>query len=103
MALAKYGNKRDANEPEIVGVLEGHGFSVIRLDTPVDLLCGIFGQNYLVEVKTPKGKLTGPQDAFAGSWRGSFVIIRSVDEATEFAKATRRDAIDAWMGSHRDA
>lgn len=89
MALAKYGNKRDANEPEIVKMLEAYGFTVVRMDTPADLLCGIFGRDYLVEVKTPTGTLTGPQEIFYGAWRGSRTILRSVEDAVEFARKVR--------------
>lgn len=85
----KYKNKRDANEGEIVDQLRAHGFSVYPLDQPLDLLVGYMGKNYLVEVKAPKGKLTDPQVKFIEGWRGSVEIIRSTDEADEFAKKSK--------------
>lgn len=94
MALAKHGNKRDSNEPEIVETLESHGFSVKRLDTPADLLCGYGGRDYLIEVKTPSGTLTGPQELFYESWRGSKTILRSVDDAIEFARGVRMASVE---------
>ena len=92
MALAKYGNKRDANEPEIVAMLEAHGFTVHRLDKPVDLLCGYGGRDYLIEVKTPKGTLTKSQKDFYATWRGSKTILRSAEDAEAFARGVRKNS-----------
>jgi len=93
MALAKYGNKRDQNEPEIFDALRNHGFTVCPLDTPCDAIVGYGGRSYLVEVKMPKGKLTGPQEQFLETWRGDFTILRSVDEAIAFAVKIRSEAV----------
>ena len=81
----KWKNKRDGNEAEIVDELRAHGFSVYPLDHPLDLIAGYMGRNYLIEVKTPKGKLTPAQVEFLEGWRGSANIIRSAEEATSFA------------------
>lgn len=94
MALAKYGNKRDANEKDIMGALRAHGFSVVSMDTPADLLCGYGGTDYLVEVKTLSGTLTGPQEIFRESWRGSYTILRSVDDAIAWAVNIRSRNIE---------
>lgn len=71
--------KRDIAEPEIVRVLTQCGFSVYRLDQPVDLLVGFRGRNYLVEVKTGRkgyGKaLNDNQREFNDGWRGAKVVI----------------------------
>lgn len=85
----KHKNKRDANEPDIFDALRGHGFTVCPLDKPCDAVVGYQGRSYLVEVKMPKGKLTGPQEQFLEMWRGDFTILRSIDEATEFASKIR--------------
>jgi len=85
----QYKNKRDANEPDIFDALRGHGFTVCPLDKPCDAVVGYQGRSYLVEVKMPKGKLTGPQEQFLEMWRGDFTILRSIDEATEFASKIR--------------
>ena len=60
MKRKSYAKRRDENEPEIVKALEGIGAKVIRLDI-VDLLVNYKGKIYLLEVKTPEGKLTKKQ------------------------------------------
>lgn len=81
MSLKRYGNQRDANEPAIVRALETIGCSVVRLDTPCDLLVGRHGRTFLLEVKSEKGKLTGDQVEFSETWRGHFKVVRSMDDA----------------------
>ena len=81
--------KRDLSEAEIVEALRAAGASVIRMDTPVDLLIGYRGATYIAEVKTPGttyGRQLKPsQKQFAETWRGSPVIIlRTVDDALQF-------------------
>jgi hypothetical protein len=78
-------NKRDANEPEIVATLRAHGFCVIHLDQPVDLLIGKGGKTWVAEVKTPKGKLTAAQVAFYETWHGNHLVLRSTQDASDFA------------------
>lgn len=82
----QYKNKRDANEADIVAEIRAHGISVEHLDKPADLLCGYAGKDYLVEVKVGNANLTGPQIIFYESWRGSKTILRSVDDAREWAR-----------------
>ena len=83
--LKRYGNQRDANEPEIVRALEQAGCSVIRLNTPADLLVGRTTpqgkRTYLIEVKSANGTLTRDQDTFTDLWRGQFSVVRSVEDA----------------------
>lgn len=84
--------KRDASEPEIVYALVQAGFSVYRLNQPVDLLVGHRGRNYLVECKTGSkgyGKaLNGNQQDFDDNWRGSKVItLHSGQDAIDWAVA----------------
>jgi len=86
----RFKNKRDANEPEIVETLEAYGFSVERLDTPLDLICGYQGRDYLVEVKQPLGTFTGPQEVFFENWKGSKTILRSVEDAQAWAEKIKR-------------
>ena len=83
-------NKRDANEPEIIDAFKAHGFDVVRVDEPTDLILGYAGSTFLVEVKNgEKAPLTKAQVEFFGKWRGQSAIVRSVDEAIEFAKAVK--------------
>ena len=83
MSLRKYGNQRDANEPEIIAALEKVGASVYPLDLPLDLLVGYRGKTYLVEVKSEKGRYTEGQEEFMETWRGQIDVVRSVDQALQ--------------------
>lgn len=90
MAMPKFAAKRDVVEPEIVSALQQCGFSVHRLDTPVDLLVGFRGRTWLVECKSGhKGyakSLNKNQQEFADVWRGSPVIVlRDAQEAIDWA------------------
>jgi hypothetical protein len=91
----KHKNKRDGNETAIVLILRGYGFSVEHMDKPVDLVVGFAGRDYLVEVKLGNADLTGPQEIFFETWRGSKTIIRSEESAHEWAKMVRNSAFKA--------
>ena len=75
--------KRDANEPQIVDGLLRAGATVERMHTPSDLLVGFRGGNYLLEVKTEDGQLTGSEQRFRDSWRGQYAVVRTIEEALE--------------------
>jgi hypothetical protein len=105
MALSRHSNQRDGNEKTIVDALRELGASVVRMDTPCDLLVGYRGKNYLIEVKLPLGprggsahsQLNDVQEDFDATWRGQFDVVRSSDEAIELvtsltvsAEASRR-------------
>lgn len=46
-----------------------------------DLVVGINGKNYLVEVKSSKGKLTKDQVHFFDHWKGQICVIRNKEDA----------------------
>lgn len=75
--------RRDNNEGEIVAALEAVGCSVTRLSQGgvSDLLVGRQGTNFLIEVKTVKGKLTAAQVDFRNNWQGQYDVARSAEEA----------------------
>lgn len=78
--------KRDANEPEIVDALRKAGCDVARLDTPVDLVVGRAGVNYLLEVKDgskipSERRLTPGQERFFDTWRGQVAKVETLEEA----------------------
>lgn len=82
--------KRDTSEPAIVSALIQCGFSVYRLNQPVDLLVGHRGKNFLVECKTGHkgyGKaLNGNQQDFNDQWRGGKVVtLHSTQDAINWA------------------
>jgi len=85
MGMPKYKAKRDFSEPEVVRTLQELGFSVWRLDQPVDLLLGFRGQTYLAEVKTGKGKFNENQVRFVEEWKGKPVVkLTSSQDAIDF-------------------
>jgi hypothetical protein len=90
MSMNRWAKKRDVAEPEVVSALVQCGFSVERIDRPVDLLVGFRGETHIVEVKSSdKGygkSLNDNQQRFSDAWRGSqVVILRSAQDAAEWA------------------
>ncbi len=81
----QWSNRRDANEPEIVAQLRDHGFSVVHLNKPVDLLIGKGGKTWIAEVKSEDGEFTKPQAKFYSTWRGNHLVLRSTMDADDFA------------------
>lgn len=85
MSIHRQAAKRDTNEREIVATLTQVGATVQKLSAKgcPDLLVGFKGQNFLMEIKTTKGKLTPDEAVWHDNWRGHVAIIRSSDEALE--------------------
>ena len=84
--------KRDGNELEIVAALRYCGASVTFLSLPdvPDLLVGFQSNTYLIEIKSPKGKLREGQQEWINNWRGGDVhVVRTVDEALNVIKLGR--------------
>lgn len=79
---------QDANAGEIVSALRRVG-AVVRfvefahgIAGCPDLLVGWRGVTYLLEVKTPKGRLSDAQKKFHAEWTGGPIyVVRSVEEA----------------------
>ncbi len=86
--LEKRENTRDQNEPEIIQALWEMGAICRRLDATLggemagvpDLLVGFEGKNYLLEIKTARGRLNVHQQKFHNSWLGQVDVVRSADE-----------------------
>jgi ribosome maturation factor RimP len=77
--------KVDANQAEIVAALRAAGCSVQSLaevghGVP-DLLVARAGQNWLLEVKSPGGKLTADEAKWLEAWRGKTAIVYSIEDA----------------------
>lgn len=83
MSLHRHAAKRDKNEPEIIEALAAAGASYLRISVGggSDLVVSYRGVNYLLEVKSSKGKLTPMQEEFMLYWDGPYEIVRSVDDA----------------------
>lgn len=83
MAIPKYAARRDKNEPQIIHQLSMiPGLTIVQLSQKniPDLLIGYQGVNYLVEIKTPKGKTKAGQENFLATWQGQAQLCRSIDE-----------------------
>lgn len=88
----------DENQPEIVKTFRQLGASVLILSNLgkgcPDICCGIFGKNYLFEIKNgkkpPSGqKLTEKESEFFESWKGQVKIITSTEQVIEFINSLR--------------
>lgn len=86
MSINRYNPKRDTNEKEIVNFFKSQGISVVRLNTPMDLLLGYNKRNYLVEVKIPGKDLNKNQKEFVKEWLGQWSVIDSIDQAIKLSK-----------------
>ena len=79
--------KVDQNQQEIITALRQIGASVYPLHFAgkgcPDLMVGFRGRNYLIEIKTQKGRLNADQRTFHQSWRGHVAVVRSPREAVE--------------------
>lgn len=77
--------RTDSNHTEIVQIFRDMGCSVLSLAAlgkgVPDLLIGLRGVTWLVEVKTPKGKLTSDQTGFTAAWQGSWAVVRDKEGA----------------------
>lgn len=77
--------KIDANQTELVEALRGIGASVAITSMVgngfVDTVVGFRGNNFLIEIKTGKGKLTSDQVRFHSVWNGQIAIARTIEEA----------------------
>jgi hypothetical protein len=82
VTLHRRNAKRDANEAGLVRLARQLGATWLSLsvaDGP-DGILGWQGVNYLVEVKTPKGKHKPGQIEFAASWQGAPVHVVRTEE-----------------------
>lgn len=79
----------DANARDIVAALRAAGCSVEwiasageRVPGVPDLLVGKRGRAMLIEVKSPKGKLSEAQEKWMAAWRGCpIAVVRTAQEA----------------------
>lgn len=75
----------DANQNVIVDALRAVGCTVkslaaVGLGFP-DLIVGYRGQNFLLEIKSEKGKLRPTQKEFFEWWQGQSDLVREIEEA----------------------
>jgi Holliday junction resolvase len=86
----RHRGKVDANQPEIVRALRQAGCSVLSISNMgkgcPDLLVGIRGQNFLMEIKDPSRKpseqlLTDDEETFHMAWTGQVAVIKTIEQA----------------------
>jgi len=83
--MSRHAARVDANQATIVAALRKAGASVQPLfrvgDDCPDLLIGYRSQNFVIEVKTPKGLLSPGQTLWFRDWRGQACIAHTAEEA----------------------
>lgn len=80
-------NRADNNQTEIVAALRRVG-ATVHITSQVgngfpDIVAGIFGRNFLIEIKNPQahGKLRASQEIFQDKWKGKVFVVESVNDA----------------------
>ena len=80
----------DSNQDGIVKLLEEHGATVQKLTSNghgcPDLLVGYGGRNFLMEIKTRRGKLNQEQLEWHGWWAGKVWVVREPIRAVVIIK-----------------
>ena len=96
--MSNYAKRVDANQKTIVECLRRAGFSVEHLHTQgkgcPDLLCGIAGKNFLVEIKdgakTPsQAKLNLLQENWHKNWKGQSTVIKTIEDCQQFIRMAK--------------
>lgn len=87
--------RRDGNETELVQGLRDCACDVYFLNWPADLIVGVAGRNYLLEIKDPeqplsKRRLTNAEQQFFDSWRGQVAKVETLEEALEVVGLRRK-------------
>lgn len=77
----------DRNQSSVVKHFRELGASVTHLHSVgggvPDLVVGYNGENYMVEVKSPRGKLNEKQVEYFNNWNGQICVIRTNKEVEE--------------------
>lgn len=85
--------KVDGNHTAIVKEFRRLGCSVVSLAAVgggvPDLLVGLGGRNFLVEVKLPKGKVSELQKQWHEDWNGYATVVRSIEEVMDRVRTWR--------------
>lgn len=88
-------HRRDTNHREIVDALVGCGCSVRDCSQlgdagGPDLLVGMSGRDYQVEIKSEHGDLSDDQRDFIAAWRGQQItVLWSPDDAIRWVNMKR--------------
>src|SRR4051812_28455013 len=95
--MARYEvHRTDANAAEIYKAAKQLGFSVEKLNRPVDALLGIYDQTVAIEVKLPDGKLEPGQVKFFKGFKGMKRILRSTEDLIALHRELRERHDILW-------
>lgn len=80
-----YARRRDSTHQDVVTTLRQIGAVVVDLanlgrDVP-DVLAYFRGRTWLLEIKSPRGKLTPGQSDWMAHWPGHCAVVRSAEDA----------------------
>lgn len=94
--MSKYNrHRRDLTHADVVKALKGCGCSVrdasqIGDSGGPDLIVGMVGRDFQVEVKSDDGELSKDQVDFIEAWRGQpIVVLWSADDAIRWVNVVR--------------
>lgn len=77
--------RKDTNQPALEAELKELGFSVQSLHElgkgVPDLLVGVYGVNFVLEVKHDNAALTQPEIDWHKDWKGQARIVQSTEES----------------------
>ena len=88
--MARRAARIDRNQVAVVEGLREAGATVMSLAMVgrgcPDLVCGVAGVNYLIELKNPEVKpsarrLSPDEAAFHGAWLGQVAVVETLEEA----------------------
>ena len=93
--MPHYKAKVDANQPTIVKDLRNPNLGLqLTVDTihtlgqgRPDIMVGIFGFNYLIEIKGPAGYLTNDERNWHQRWHGSVTVSLTASDVLKFVYA----------------
>jgi hypothetical protein len=105
VSLYRRNPRRDENEPAIRKAVEALGATWQPLSIPggPDALIGFRGENLVMEVKQPKGKLRPSQEAWHARWRGAAVIVARTPAEAVAALLGHRVTLSRVLASEQAA
>lgn len=80
--------RKDTNQPELEQALRDLGFSVQSMHElgkgVPDLLVGLYGVNFVLEVKHDNAALTEPEIDWHKDWKGQVRIVQGAEETLTY-------------------
>ncbi len=97
--MSRYARKIDNSQHEVIEELRRLGCSVTAIQSTKagcpDLLVGLNGHTFLIEVKTGKNTLRIEQLSWVQAWKGSRVaVVNNAESASKWVSAVNEDETD---------